>query len=141
MSTVKKLEKKNYVIAFTLRKFLGKKFMINFLIRLFYKKLLRYLARCNIQRYNDILNFFISNRRCRKFFYNFIDESIKILGPDTKFKITKGDAEIIATCFIDNRANDKYELFKKVMKNIKFYYCYTNQWGHAFIVDVKFLDR
>jgi len=115
--------------------------MINFLIRLFYKKLLRYLARCNIQRYNDILNFFISNRKCRKFFYNFIDESIKILGPDTKFKITKGDAEIIATCFIDNRANDKYELFKKVMKNIKFYYCYTDQWGHAFIVDVKFLDR
>lgn len=70
-------------IEFYTAKISREKFMINFLIRLFYKKLLRYLARCNIHRYNDILNFFISNRRCRnfskkKFFWTFsIDLSMK----------------------------------------------------------------
>ncbi len=103
---------------------------------------MRYLARCDIHRYNDILNFFIGNRQCRKFFYNFVDESIKLLGPDTKFKIVKNHDEIIiAIVFIDDNAQNRHNLFHATLENIKFYYCYTEAWHHPFRVDVKFWNR
>ncbi len=118
--------------------------MINFLIKLFYHKLLRYLAKCEIHHYNDILNFFIGifqRKNSLDFFHNFVDESIKLLGPDTKFKITKHKTEIIAIVFIDDNAQNRHNLFHATLQNIEFYYCHTEAWRHPFRVDVQFWNR
>lgn len=109
---------------------------------------MRYLARCDIHRYNDILNFFIGNRQCRKFFYNFVDESIKLLGPDTRIKIKKTNDDIYMITYIDHRLENKYDLKLKVNHYSDPYYApgkpvfIKYRWSFPnFFVRVDFLDR
>jgi hypothetical protein len=48
------------------------------------------------------------------FFHKFVDQSIKLLGPNTKFQIMKSQMRITVKVFIDSKARKSpKELFQK----------------------------
>jgi len=121
--------------------------MFDFIIQFLYKKLVSYLDKCYIEKYFFIRNFLIFNRSCRHFFYRFVDESIKLLGPDTEFDITLRDQRITVTVYIDCRVKNRCELAKQLRDNVDGYYCY-GRWllkmsvkHFPFLVDIDFMDR
>jgi len=129
--------------------------MLDFIIeKILFKKLVSYLAKCDLYKSTESINdffledvpmsffrnFLIFNKHCRLFFYKFVDESIKLLGPDTKFQIMKSQMRIYAKVFIDSRAKNKRELLMKLKYNLDdMYFHYARD--HYFIINIDFLDR
>ena len=130
--------------------------MISYIIeKILYRKLISYLGKCDLLTYKKdhiedffledvplsfFRNFLIFNKHCRRFFYKFVDESIKLLGPDTKFQIMKSQMRIYAKVFIDSRAKNKRELLMKLKYNLDdMYFHYARD--HYFIINIDFLDR
>lgn len=129
--------------------------MFDFIIeKVLFRKLTYYLAKCQLYKSTDHIddffledvpmsffrNFLIFNRSCRLFFYKFVDESIKLLGPNTKFQIMKSQMRITAKVFIDSRARNKRELLMKLKYNLDdMYFHYARD--HYFVINIDFLDR
>ncbi len=130
--------------------------MISYIIeKILYRKLISYLGKCDLLTYKKdhiedffledvplsfFRNFLIFNKHCRRFFYKFVDESIKLLGPDTKFQIMKSQMRITAKVFIDNRARNKRELLMKLKYNLDDMYFHYGH-DHYFVINIDFADR
>lgn len=119
--------------------------MINFIIeKILFKKLISYLSKCDLYLEDVPMSFFrnflIFNKRCRHFFYKFVDKSIKLLGPNTKFQIMKSQMRITAKVFIDSRSKNKRELLMKLKYNLDDMYFHYGH-DHYFIINIDFLDR
>ena len=74
------------------------------------------------------------------FFHKFVDESIKLLGPNTKFQIMKSQMRITAKVFIDSNARNKRELLMKLKYNLDDMYFRCGH-DHYFVITIDFLDR